>query len=421
MMKMTKAAWIRLSILLLIFAGILAAAWFFYLETIERPEDEWLYYYVWYSGLARDLQEYDSLRFHPEYESFKARVSPDGSLDRAIQSLRDLKDSLNADKMYEEIKPTDDTRFDLMSLNYFVDEFFEHIKITDDEIIGVEDLTEQELHWIKNDDRFRQMAALVAAQMIYERNQGYGFLLFHEGIFDFEETVFTEFIQTEKYFDTEKREYVYHFSIKTEDGRGLVIGDMSGEEWVFRVSANLSAYRHFLPADFELIELIEPPYSELNGMSNFVNICVNHAAYFYSAASPSYAHLVVALFFPYPEINDEDYILSPEDFREKVEYVLGITIPADTDLSSISWSDEQIVPPNRLSSHTKTWLYAELVFEEHYEEGGEVIINYYGDGFYYELAKTIRYEYEADETSWWLALYEVLFESEEVEIATRWW
>jgi hypothetical protein len=422
MTKMTKAAWIRLLVLLLILAGILAAAWYFYVEIRDRDNyDEFGWGEISYGHLSLYLEDYEILRLHPEFESFKARYSPDGLLDRAIQSLRDLKESLS-DNPQEWAETSDDTEFDLLSLYVFVNDFLRHIRITNEQIIGIENLTENELQFVIQEERSSQQMALRTVYSIYTGEESLH--PFVQGFYDLksEDAVITEIIQTDKYFDAEKREYVYHFWIQSEDGRGLVIGEMSGTEWVYIIHQNINAYKHFLPADFERIDSIAQPFNEPNGMSDLVNACISYTAYM-NAVNPSIhlSDLLHALGFLYQELNDVEFIFTPDDFRERALYVFGIIGIEDEGIFRISWNEERVSVPNEHRSHI--WLLAELVSEEISEDfdSAVIVINYYGQGFYFELAKTIQYELEMGEKGWRLVSTEYLYESGDVEITARRW
>jgi hypothetical protein len=241
----------------------------FYYLSLETAEENHFFDHVSHDSLREVLQSYEMMKMLPEFDDLKSRFFSDGSMDGMVQALRDFSDERagmreRANRDSAEINaPEEIWNYQEIIYNFFSD-IFEHIAITDEQIIGIESLSHEELAEIKADELYRQHEPLTIALMLrrtYDTSYfGYLNSFFPEEYqiesLDFlDDVVFTEFMQTGKAFDAEKSEFLYYYTIRTEDGKGLVIGDMSGTEWVFRIGYGENGqFRRLMPLDMYLNE-----------------------------------------------------------------------------------------------------------------------------------------------------------------------
>jgi len=459
---MNKAAWIRLSVWIFILVLTIFASWFFYhIQNINHDYDfyEYLFELTSLREITQELNEYDALKFLAEFEDFKNRLSPDGEIDRMVQGLRDYRDSIGTKEYFETPK---DFRDDLKVLYAFRQAVYEHVQITDAQIIGWEDLSLGEQLWIKENEMFQQWRTLNwTMQPIYKGDIENLFWVFriereiigyterdlsdypdeHIAIlpdemlqepvyaendyFDVLKNInFTEFVQTAKDYDPIKGEYNYYFTIKTEGGRGLTIGDMSASEWVVRsqVHYRLPYNTFFMPVDWERIDFIPPPaFTGSNGMSDFVNISVLFSTYSDVANFLLSAHigLIYAMRIAYDDLKGDEIRIDADEFIRRAEYTLGIYGLEKENLAKAAILQGDEVYAHQHFLEYPRILVASLVSEDITDDSAVVVLDFYRRNCYYELAKTVRYEFELGTHGWQLISVETLFETDGGALAYR--
>jgi hypothetical protein len=204
----------------------------------------------------------------PESEEFIDRLFSGGRMNRMEQALRDLADAHSDRDNFcnEEIDAPEEIWYYQQIIFSFIHDLIKHAVITDEQIIGIELLTHDELATIKADELYNQRDVLSLMQLLYRSDKPYAHFYINSFLddehkvenFDFlDDVVFTEFVQTGKVFDAVNSEFVYYFTTQTEDGKGLVIGDMSGTEWVVRMGYAEDwrfRWRRLMPLDMYLAE-----------------------------------------------------------------------------------------------------------------------------------------------------------------------
>lgn len=266
-----KVSRIRLIVLCGILVLCIAASVIVYRMSIVPVEEEnflYLYDYVSNESLTGALRFCDMMKMLPESEEFIDRLFSGGRMNRMEQALRDLADAHSDRDNYcdEEIDAPEEIWYYQQIIFSFIFDLMEHAVITDEQIIGIESLTHDELAAIKAEEPNYQYNVLSLMQPLYRGDTSYSHSYVNNFLDDehkienldfLNDVVFTEFVQTGKVFDAENSEFVYYFTTQTEDGKGLVIGDMSGTEWVVRMGYAENwrlRWRRLMPLDMYLAE-----------------------------------------------------------------------------------------------------------------------------------------------------------------------
>jgi len=458
---MNKAAWIRLSVWVFILVLTIFASWYFYL--ISNINDDYDFYehvfeHISRNEITQELDEYDVLKFLAEFEDIKKRLSPDGGIDRMVQGLRDYRDSITREDN-EWFETPKNIRADLKALYAFKMAVYEHILITDTQIIGWENLSQQELtdiraeiephghffqwrtlNWtippiykgdIKNlfwvFDIEREIIGYTEQDLndisddyiIISPENWLGEPIYAENdYFDALKNInFTEFTQTAKDYDPARRELNYYFTINTESGRGLTIGDMSGTEWVVRSEFRPNRYNtFFMPVDWERVDFIDSA-----GAGDLANLSLLYSSFLENEhiPYPSAVILINAMRLICEDMQGEEIRLDFNEFSRRAEYTFGISGLEKETFSNTALlrGDEVYIHPEILNN-SRT-LAASLVSEDITDDSAVITLDFYRRNCYYELAKTVRYEFELGTHGWQLISAETLLGIDGAVLAYR--
>jgi hypothetical protein len=123
---------------------------------------------------------------------------------------------------------------------------------------------------------------------------------------------------------------------------------------------------------------------------------------------------------------DLNFVGNMDLFREKAEYIFGITNIDYDEMLATNLVNGRYTPPDRHTENTIEMpgtcaygglLAARVEFSELSKTGAEIVLRYYADSAYWFLAEKMRYVIEFDDEGYRLVSQESLFSSEVYEAA----